>query len=70
MPDMSYFATFENALRAPRDSYAGHRIVTPGAPGTRVVVCPDCGQLEIWTDEECRDHGQCRSAGGACPVCS
>lgn len=69
MPDMSYHATFERAIRA--EPIPLHpATLFPGQPATRVVVCPDCGQLEAWTDEECRDHGQCRSAGGACPVCS
>ncbi len=26
----------------------------------RVVLCPSCGHLELWTDEECQDHGVCR----------
>jgi predicted RNA-binding Zn-ribbon protein involved in translation (DUF1610 family) len=41
-----------------------------GADETQVVRCPDCGQLELWTDQEVRDHGQCRSAAERpCPVC-
>ncbi len=37
-----------------------------GQPGTVLVRCPDCGQLEVWTEEESFDHGLCRSAGCAC----
>jgi predicted RNA-binding Zn-ribbon protein involved in translation (DUF1610 family) len=35
----------------------------------RLVLCPDCGQMEWWTEEECRDHGKCRATPGPCPVC-
>lgn len=35
----------------------------------QLVHCPDCGQTEWWTAEECRDHGICRAVGGICPVC-
>lgn len=29
----------------------------------RVVVCPNCGQMEWWTEAECADHGLCRTTG-------
>lgn len=38
----------------------------------QVVVCPDCGQLEIWSNGECNDgsegpdHGVCRCAEKPC----
>ena len=32
----------------------------------RVICCPDCGQLEWWTDTECGDHGRCRTGRYAC----
>lgn len=35
----------------------------------RIMFCPECGQLEWWTDREIADHGQCRATGGKCPVC-
>jgi len=31
-----------------------------------MVTCPDCGQLEVWSEQESNDHGLCRSRGGAC----
>jgi len=39
------------------------------------VICPDCGQLEIWSIDELIDHGLCRfgvghTADGRCPVCN
>ncbi len=38
-----------------------------------IVICPDCGQMEIWSREERDDHGMCRTnpylADGKCPVC-
>jgi len=38
------------------------------------VICPDCGQLEIWAIDELIDHGLCRCGAGytverCCPVC-
>ena len=38
------------------------------AEGRAVVVrCPDCGQLEIWSEDEALvDHGLCRSKGEPC----
>ena len=27
----------------------------------RIVRCPDCGQMEWWTERECQDHGRCRA---------
>ena len=37
----------------------------------RLILCPDCGQMEWWTARECSDHGMCRAhpAGTVCPVC-
>ena len=38
----------------------------------RLVLCPDCGQMEFWTPDEERDHGYCRTRrpdGGMCVVC-
>jgi len=34
-----------------------------------IVVCPDCGQMEIWSIEERIDHGHCRASGATCPLC-
>ena len=31
-----------------------------------MVTCPDCGQLEVWSEQESNDHGLCRARGGAC----
>jgi len=41
----------------------------------KVIQCPDCGQLEIWSLWEYEDHGMCRirphlDEDGKCPVCS
>ena len=41
----------------------------PDTPDVRLVQCPECGQMEWWTEEECRDHGRCRATSGPCPVC-
>ena len=46
-----------------------HRANQPGATGTQIVICPDCGQMEIWSEQECSDHGLCRRSGKPCPVC-
>lgn len=46
-----------------------HRIVTMDDPALRVVRCPDCGQLEYWSEDETNDHGLCRTIGADCPVC-
>ena len=35
-----------------------------------MVTCPDCGQLEWWTQRETEDHGMCRASEGICPVCA
>jgi hypothetical protein len=35
----------------------------------RLIRCPDCGQMEWWTEEECADHGKCRASAAPCPVC-
>jgi predicted RNA-binding Zn-ribbon protein involved in translation (DUF1610 family) len=36
----------------------------------RLVQCPDCGQMELWTKVEWLDHGLCRSRGDRdCPTC-
>jgi len=38
-----------------------------------VVVCPDCGQPEIWGSRENADHGYCRTQAtyraNDCPSC-
>jgi hypothetical protein len=41
-----------------------------GEPG-RLVLCPDCNQMEWWTAAECLDHGRCRALPELilCPVC-
>ena len=31
-----------------------------------MVTCPDCGQLEVWSEQESNDHGLCRAKGGVC----
>jgi len=37
----------------------------------RLIRCPDCGQLEWWTQWECWDHGKCAlHRGEPCPVCN
>ena len=36
----------------------------------RAVICPDCGQMEIWSVEELADHGKCRTrVGDPCREC-
>jgi hypothetical protein len=35
----------------------------------QIVRCPDCGQMEWWTEEELRDHGKCRAQAAPCLVC-
>ena len=32
----------------------------------RLVLCPDCGQMEWWTEPECNDHGRCRASNAPC----
>ena len=32
----------------------------------RLVTCPDCGQLEWWTEGELIDHGRCRTGRYPC----
>ena len=32
----------------------------------RLVICPDCGQLEWWTERENTDHGRCRTGRYPC----
>ena len=35
-----------------------------------LIQCPDCGQLEWWTQRETEDHGYCRTAAPyECPAC-
>ncbi len=51
-----------------------HRIVELTDQDVSVVICPDCGQMEVWTLEEVWDHGICRCnpyylERGHCPVC-
>jgi hypothetical protein len=36
----------------------------------RLVKCPDCGQLEWWSDDELLDHGLCRAMDHPCVVCA
>ena len=43
-------------------------------PNDRLIHCPDCGQMEWWTEEETFDHGYCRSGQAGyrredCPAC-
>jgi len=48
------------------------RNINLGNPGTKLVQCPDCGQMEVWTeDETLYDHGQCRALpeGAPCEAC-
>lgn len=51
-----------------------HPTLTPEdvAAGRAVVVrCPECGQMEIWSEAEAYgEHGLCRHRGGPCPVCA
>ncbi len=35
-------------------------------PETHVVVCPQCGQMELWTEWERYDHGKCRASLEPC----
>ena len=46
-----------------------HRILSPGDEGSVIVLCPDCGQMETWSEAETSDHGKCRASREACPVC-
>jgi hypothetical protein len=32
----------------------------------RLIKCPDCGQMEWWTEAECLDHGRCRTGQYPC----
>ena len=32
----------------------------------QVVICPDCGQMEFWTEWECNHHGKCRGNPDPC----
>jgi len=38
-----------------------------------IVVCPDCGQLELWSQAERDDHGYCKTYRPYpvedCPAC-
>jgi len=34
----------------------------------RLIRCPDCGQLEWWSEAELIDHGRCRAGAYPC-VC-
>lgn len=43
------------------------------AGDARIVHCPECGQLEIWSVDEELDHGLCRTRHAAdrhCSVCT
>lgn len=33
----------------------------------RLVRCPDCGQMEWWSEAELIDHGRCRAGLYPCP---
>jgi hypothetical protein len=46
-----------------------HWIVGPADEDVKLVLCPDCGQMEWWTEDECIDHGKCRASNEPCPVC-
>jgi hypothetical protein len=51
-----------------------HPVLGPGdydmaGEPPQLVVCPDCGQLEWWSEAELLDHGACRVHLGPCPVC-
>jgi predicted RNA-binding Zn-ribbon protein involved in translation (DUF1610 family) len=40
----------------------------------KLVRCPDCGQMEVWSLDEYLAHGMCRTypifdTDGKCPVC-
>ena len=35
----------------------------------QIVSCPECGQQELWSIEETKDHGLCRTKGEECIVC-
>lgn len=52
-----------------------HRNLDLDHTEARIVRCPDCGQMEIWTSSEVQDHGICRCSPiltheGTCPVCN
>jgi hypothetical protein len=36
----------------------------------KLIQCPDCGQLEWWTNEECWEHGHCRATTSPCVICA
>jgi len=67
--DENYRIVLERLGRSPVERMSLHRANQPGDPETRVVRCPDCGQMEIWSEQECSDHGLCRRSGKPCPVC-
>ena len=52
----------------PEDTGPGYKD-EDGQPA-RIVQCPECGQMEWWTESECQDHGQCRARPAVCPVCA
>jgi hypothetical protein len=39
----------------------------------KIVVCPDCNQLELWSQEEIDEHGYCKTycpyPVEDCPAC-
>lgn len=45
------------------------RDLRPGDPDVVLVRCPDCGQLEWWSEAELLDHSRCRSGSAPCPLC-
>lgn len=42
----------------------------PGDAETKLITCPECGQMEVWTELELSDHGQCRAESVDCGLCS
>lgn len=54
-------------MKHPTNTDPGYRYAD-GMPA-RIVRCPDCGQMEWSTEEECSDHGKCRARNAPCEVC-
>ena len=47
--------------------YTKHtQTLTIGDDDTKIVRCPDCGQMEIWSEDELIDHGRCRTGTYPC----
>lgn len=51
-------------IRHPKISGDDYRDADGNPP--RIVLCPNCGHLEWWTDEECHEHGKCRYDAEPC----